>query len=154
MRLGNLYKNKTDQWATPRTIYQHYIDLGYTDFNPLKENYKNSLLLPHKNYYCNPPYSNIEPFIDYMIENTKKGYKAVLLLPVRLNTNWFIKLLIQKVKIIIIGRINYNDYKINAPFDSMIVEMNPNIKENTISFDRKYKHINTINNIQLTLEDI
>ena len=63
-----IYQNRHDNWSTPKNIFNKYKDLGFKDFNPLEINYKNSLLLPFDNYFCNPPFSNVEPFVDYMIK--------------------------------------------------------------------------------------
>lgn len=143
------FANRSDNWSTPNNIFNYYKDLGFKDFNPLADFYKNSLLKDFDKYFCNPPFSNIEPFVDYMISNP---YDSVMLLPVRLNTNWFQKLLLHKVDIIIIGRICYSASGY-APFDSMLVYLSKNNISNRIGFIHNLKDVNYLNNIQFTIFD-
>ena len=96
--------------------------MGYKDFNPLKNDFFNSLLLPYDNYFCNPPFSNIEPFVDYMIKCNQSGFNCVMLLPVRMCTRWFQKLVFYGVKVVFItNRLKYGNSSTSAPFDSMLV---------------------------------
>ena len=99
------------------------MNLGYIDFNPLNENYENSLEKDFEgNLYCNPPYSNIEPFVDYMIKYNLKGYNVAMLLPVRTGTKWFRKIFNNSHTSIsfFTQRLYFND-KAPAPFDCMLV---------------------------------
>lgn len=112
-----------DQYATPKNIYDQIINYGYVDFNPLCENYDDSLLKEFNcNLFCNPPYSNIEPFVDYMINHNLKGYKVLMLLPVRSGTNWFRKIMLNNRCLICFftQRLHFNESK-SAPFDCMLV---------------------------------
>lgn len=118
-----------DQWATPSNIYNKIInEMGYTDFNPLCINYENSLNKIFKcDLFCNPPFSNIEPFVDYMLEHQKKGYNVVMLLPSRTGTKWFKKLVQNELNTSIYfftQRLHFNDSN-SAPFDTMLVFMSP-----------------------------
>lgn len=148
------YVDRSDNWETPRDILNYFFNNGYIDFNPLSVNYSNSLLKPYNKYFCNPPFSNIEPFIDYMIKCSKL-YNCVLLLPIRLNTNWFIKLVKNGCSIIVIGRLKYSG-KDFAPFDSMLVFLAPEDQEKQcfLSFDRQFKNRDLSKNIQLSIFDI
>lgn len=113
-----------DQWATPTNIYNLIVhEYGYVDFNPLCENYDDSLKKEFDcDLYCNPPFSNIEPFVDYMIEHNKKGYRVLMLLPVRSGTKWFRKIMFNNHCFIgfFTQRLHFNDLK-SAPFDCMLV---------------------------------
>ena len=117
-----------DQWATPSNIYNKIInEMGYTDFNPLCIEYEDSLTKDFKcDLYCNPPFSNIEPFVDYMLKHQKKGYNVVMLLPSRTRTKWFRKIIKNELQTSIYfftQRLHFNDSK-SAPFDTMLVFLN------------------------------
>lgn len=115
-----------DQWQTPSNIYNYFINNGFIDFNPLCIDYDNSLnKIFTCDLYCNPPYSNIEPFVDYMINHNLKGYKVVMLLPVRSGTAWFRKILNNSHCSIYFftQRLHFSD-KNSAPFDCMLVYFN------------------------------
>lgn len=138
--------NKNDQYATPTNIYDFYINkMGYTDFNPLKVDYVDSLKLEFNcDLYCNPPYSNIEPFVDYMINHYKKGYNVVMLLPVRTGTKWFRKIVKENCEIdFFTQRLKFNDYQ-SAPFDCMLVWFNKDIEKKMCFIDRNLKIIDEI----------
>ena len=137
MNYFKLYANRSDNWSTPLHIYNYFIDKGYIDFNPLEENYKNSLALPFNNYFCNPPFSNIEPFVDYMISCSKAGFKVIMLLPVRTCSLWFIKLLNYGCDFCFVGRLKYSG-KGFAPFDSVIVQLIGN-NINHFCYNKNYK---------------
>lgn len=131
-----------DQWASPNNIYNYYIhELGYYDFNPLSIKYEDSLKKEFNcNLFCNPPYSNIEPFVDYMIEHVKKGFKVIMLLPTRSGTKWFKKLIdFNHSKIYFFTqRLHFNESK-SAPFDCFIAEIDLEIKNEIKFIDREMK---------------
>ena len=125
-----------DQYATPSNIYNYFINVcKMQDFNPLKEDYEDSLIKEfNSDLYCNPPYSNIEPFVDYMIKHYKKGYNVIMLLPSRTGTKWFKKLIKENCHIYFFTqRLKFNDYKC-APFDTMIISLNKNHTKTKINF--------------------
>ena len=126
-----------DQYATPKNIYNYIVNVkGFTDFNPLCENYDDSLLkIFNCNLFCNPPYSNIEPFVDYMIKHSNKGYKCIMLLPVRSGAKWFRKLYnYDKSQFLFFTqRLHFNEGN-SAPFDCMLVVLGYVIRGNKISF--------------------
>lgn len=108
------------------------------DFNPLAINYEDSLSKEFNcDLFCNPPYSNIEPFVDYMIQHYKKGYHVIMLLPVRSGTKWFKKLLeYSNCRILFFTqRLHFND-KGSAPFDCMLVQLGLDIDFNIKFIDR------------------
>ena len=129
-----------DQWETPKNIYEYFINkCGMIDFNPLCENYENSLI---KNFecdlFCNPPFSNIEPFVDYMISHYKKGYHVIMLLPVRTGTKWFKKILDHSNCRILFftQRLKFSN-KGSCPFDCMIVQFGLDINFSIQFIDRE-----------------
>lgn len=122
--MNKCFKWKTnDQYATPDNIYNVFINqMGFNDFNPLCEKYDDSLLKTFDcNLYCNPPYSNIEPFVDYMIKHASRGYGVVMLLPVRTGTKWFYKLYKYGCNIAFFTQRLHFSNKSSAPFDCMLV---------------------------------
>ena len=147
------YSIRNQNLKTPSNLYNYFInELGLLDFNPYNPNYeKNSLLLDYNNYYCNPPFNNIEPFVDYHINNVKNGFNSILLLPIRLNTNWFMKLLNFGADFYIIGRIKYNDLGY-APFDSMLVDITG--CSSRMCFAKKFNGLNKHKFIQVSMFDL
>ena len=125
-----------DQWSTPKNIYDFFISSGFVDFNPLSLNYEDSLRKQFScNLFCNPPYSNIEPFVDYMIEHCKNGYTIVMLLPTRSGTKWFKKLFefYHCHFYFFTQRLHFNDFK-SAPFDTFLVYLN-------LAYNNEFKFI-------------
>lgn len=128
-----------DQWATPTNIYNFFINhCGLTDFNPLVENYDNSLIKEFNcDLFCNPPFSNIEPFVDYMINHYKKGYHVTMLLPVRSGTKWFKKILENSnCRILFFTQRLHFSNKGACPFDCMIVQFGLDIDFSIQFIDR------------------
>jgi site-specific DNA-methyltransferase (adenine-specific) len=75
--------------------------------------------------FCNPPYSNKEPWIKKAIEEQKKGHLTVMLLPVDTSTRWFHNLILPNAEIRWIrGRLKFSK-GIPAPFASMICIFRP-----------------------------
>jgi len=85
-----------DTWATPQylfnwlnSIYDFDIDLCADVDNSKCSNWidieDNSLIRDWFSYgdtgFCNPPYSNIKPWIDKAIAEAKKGFTTVMLIP-------------------------------------------------------------------------
>lgn len=121
-----LFSHKSDHWKTPKAIYHFFFDyLHCVDPCPylskddnLKKDFKGVDL------FINPPYSNIDAWVDFAIHNFGYGNRIFLLLPVRSDTKWFEKLFSFGCYIcFIIGRLHFNDEKNSAPFPSMIVKL-------------------------------
>ena len=77
------------------------------------------------NIYCNPPYSNIEPFIKKGISEIKNGNakKIVYLIPIRSDTKYWHDLIMNYATEIVFirGRLNFNGSKSPAPFPCVLV---------------------------------
>lgn len=130
--LKGVFLHKSDDWSTPKFIYDKFvIDCGYYDPCPL--NRERDCLLSDdwheiKNIFINPPYSNIEAFVDKAIRefNYSSNQDIVFLLPVRTDTRWFQKLSSFGCDIRFFrGRLKFGDSKGSAPFPSMLVRLNP-----------------------------
>ena len=118
--------HKSDEWATPKILYDAFINKGYIDPCPLggqvdalKTSYQNKCL------FVNPPFSKLNEFALWIIEQAKKGCDIYLLMPTRTDTRYFKALFTYGIDEIIFihKRLKYNDYKV-APFNSMILRIN------------------------------
>lgn len=127
MNFNNIYKNKTDSWSTPNAIYSFFMEESFFDPCPLDDNGCLGLFanwFDKKKIFVNPPYSNIDPFIDMSINASLMGCKVILLLPVRTGSKWFSSLINYSLGVdiwFIRGRLSFGDSKSSAPFDSMFV---------------------------------
>ena len=133
-----LMSSNTDEWATPRELYNELDKEFHFNLDPCstKENHKcnkyytkedNGLEKTWGGYrvYVNPPYGReIGKWIKKAYEENQKGTFIVLLLPARTDTKWFHEYIYKKHEIRFIkGRLKFNDGKSNAPFPSMLVVM-------------------------------
>ena len=90
----------SDEWCTPAWLFQALdsefaftLDGAATDENSLVRRYSslaNPIPWDGERVFCNPPYSDIEAFVRL----APKAAIAVLLLPVRTDSDWF-RLLIE-----------------------------------------------------------
>lgn len=123
-------KNKkshySNHWSTPDNIYVHYVyDNDYYDPCPLyDESFDFNIDNYYGNMFINPPYSDINIWIDYAIDYHKKYpyTNIVMLVPARTDTKWFHKSLNHGVHIEFIkGRLKFGDSKTSAPFPSIFI---------------------------------
>lgn len=125
--LKGCFSHKTDDWKTPKNIYKKFVeDTGFFDPCPFQCEKWNGLEIEwDTTNFVNPPYSQIEKWVDKAIEESEKGNYIVMLLPVRTDTKWFKKLSNYGVFIqFITGRLHFNESKTGAPFPSMLVWLN------------------------------
>lgn len=125
-----------DNWATPKEVYEKLDAEFHFDFDPCP--------LFHKvdglgiewggSNFINPPYSRKlkEAFINKALEESKKGRKCVMLLPVSTSTKIFHEVILPNAEVRFWrGRINFlADGKENEKYkagqmDSMIVIFAP-----------------------------
>lgn len=90
-----------DCWQTPPQIFDYLniqynftLDAAASDSNHLCSNYyteaDNSLEQPwSKSTWCNPPYSNLTPWVDKAVLEQSKGNLSVLLIPADTSVKWF-----------------------------------------------------------------
>ena len=121
-----LVSRKSDDWQTPKRMYNIYIDNGYFDPCPYESTF-NGLEIEWKDKnFVNPPYSKIKFFVDKAIEEHKKGKEIILLIPARTDTKYFRKLVDYGVNILFItGRLHFNDSN-SAPFPSCLIRLTAN----------------------------
>lgn len=125
--LAAVTSHKTDNWSTPKFIYDFFIERGAFDPCPLDDNGFGATFVEWHGdlIFVNPPYSDVSNFVDAAIVRHKRGKCIVLLIPVRTSTRWFQKLcdfgcLFWFVR----GRLTFGEAKDRAPFDSMFVILN------------------------------
>lgn len=122
-------KRDSDNYATPKRFYDQINKLYKFDFDPcpLKHDFSWDGLVVDWNgsIYCNPPYSNIEPFVLKGISEIKKGNarQVVYLVPVRSDTKYWNNLVMKYASEIIFiqGRLNFNEKKTPAPFPCVLL---------------------------------
>lgn len=124
-----------DDWATPQWLFDKVVELyGHFDLDVCasEENSKckaywdkesDSLkMIWCKRNWCNPPYSNITPWVKRASEEAKKGNYTVMLLPADFSTKWFKLCWENSVQIDIINhRIKFVGATSSPKFASMLV---------------------------------
>ncbi|WP_325893333.1 phage N-6-adenine-methyltransferase [Grimontia sp. NTOU-MAR1] len=94
-----------DKWRTPHTLFKaldnefHFaIDVAASDDNHLCEQYHTEKSCglsanwdaPAISYaWCNPPYSNIKPWVEKASQQAKQGIGCVMLVPQDQSVGWF-----------------------------------------------------------------
>lgn len=115
--------HNTDEWRTPKKMYEDYMKNGYIDCFPYKANYDEFKKEYRKQkLFVNPPFSKMQQVAEWIwhqyIDN---GCTIALLIPARTDTRYFHKLLKLQPEIIFIkGRLHYNESK-SAPFPTIIL---------------------------------
>lgn len=123
----------SDNWSTPKEIYNLYVnELGYHDpcelyskSTVLKKTIFEDKTLIDDNMFINPPYSDIDSWVDWALYHSNKYKKhIVLLIPSRTDTKYFHKLLNHGCDLEFIkGRLKFGGLKQSAPFPSVLVHL-------------------------------
>lgn len=122
MNIKACLSHKTDDWKTPKAIYDYFIvKCGCYDPCPFQSQ-KDGLAEEWKNdNFVNPPYSQLKKWVIKSIEEHKKRKDVTLLIPARTDTQAFKMLYEYGAQFIFItGRLKFNDSN-PAPFPSMLV---------------------------------
>ena len=118
-----LFSRKSDNWATPKVIYNMFMEQNYFDPCPLNSNFNGLEIEWKEKNFVNPPYSKIKQFVEKSIIEHKKGKKVVLLIPARTDTRYFRRLVDYGCNILFItGRLHFNESN-SAPFPSCYIEL-------------------------------
>lgn len=126
MNIKACLSHESDEWATPSLLYEAFKRNGYIDPCPLgcqidalQTTYEN------KHLFVNPPFSKLNDFALWIIEQAKRGCDIYLLMPTRTDTRYFKALFDYGIDEIIFmhKRLRYNDYK-TAPFNSFVLHIN------------------------------
>lgn len=128
MNTDLLFSHKTDNWSTPKWLFDELDSEFHFDMDPcplrsLTDGLDKSWL---GNIFVNPPYSNIKAFLEKSWEERDKGNAktVVFLLASRTDTKWFHEYIYHNPSCeirFIKGRLKFGDNKNSAPFPSMIV---------------------------------
>lgn len=137
MMIGQaLFSSNSDEWATPQWLFDELnkefnftLDPCATEENHKVSNYltkeSNGLAISWGGYnvFCNPPYSQIDKWVEKAFRETRNDNTiVVLLIPSRTDTRYFHNYIYQRAEIRFIkGRLKFNESKNSAPFPSMIV---------------------------------
>lgn len=122
----SLFSSASDQWATPKELYEALDKEFGFDFDPcpLNENPDLDGLAVEWGQcsFVNPPYSNIAAWCEKAVEQWKKGKTVVMLIPSRTDTKYWHKYIMQANEIRFCkGRLKFGDSKTSAPFPSAII---------------------------------
>lgn len=134
--LNCMYTSKTDEWATP----QSYFDEINKEFNfnldpcATEDNHKCDKYFTLENdglsqnwggyrVFCNPPYSQIDKWVEKAFRETRNDNTLVaLLIPSRTDTRYFHNYIYNRAEIRFVkGRLKFGGGKNSAPFPSMLV---------------------------------
>lgn len=137
MNKNVVFSHQTDEWTTPKPLYDLFMSYGFGDPCPLGGKMAINERW-NKPMFVNPPYSNIEAFADWFIAQWRMGStgrSAWFLVPARTDTKWFEKLFGYCHTLVFIkGRLSFGDGKGRAPFPSVLMYCN-------YSDDRQHVHI-------------
>ncbi len=124
-RSSNTPEDIRDLWQTPKWLFDFFntrfefsCDIASSDKNHLLEKYiteeMDSLTYDFSEFrntytWCNPPYSDITPWVDLAIKNKKLKVGTVLLLPADTSVKWFTKCINHADEIVFItgGRVSF-----------------------------------------------
>lgn len=127
---------KSDDWFTPKWLYDQLKEEFQIDYDPCPYMNEEKLGLLSdwgKRVFVNPPYSNIDNWLNKAMLELDKGNSEIIifLLFSRTGTSWFHKYIWNSEKNkfrdrvlsvrFIRGRLKFGGSKQNAPSDSMIV---------------------------------
>lgn len=131
-----LFSSNSDEWETPDTVFKMLddefcfnLDPCASDMNHKCDNYftieDNGLNQKWggQRVFCNPPYSEINKWVEKAYrESRHDNTLVVLLIPSRTDTRYFHNFIYNRAEIRFIkGRLKFNQSKSTAPFPSMIV---------------------------------
>ena len=122
MKGKGVFLHESDHWATPKKLYNWYMEKGFIDPCPLHSKEDNlNKIYDGKKIFINPPYSQISKWVDFIENNLPHCELIHLLIPARTDTKYFHKLLSMKPIIFFIkGRLHFNEDG-SAPFPSVIL---------------------------------
>ena len=128
------FSSATDQWATPKAVYDALDAEFHFDFDPCPlrdEPEFDGLEIDWGNTnFVNPPYSQIAKWCEKAYYEACKGKTVVMLIPSRTDTRWWHNFVMQATEIRFLrGRLKFGDAKYNAPFPSCVVVFRRTILE-------------------------
>ena len=118
------FSSARQNWKTPKSFYQALDSEFNFDFDPCPEDPKFDGLSVEwgQSNFCNPPYSEIEVWVEKAFKEAQKGKTVVLLIPSRTDTKWWHEYVMKSKEIRFIkGRLKFDEHKNSAPFPSVVV---------------------------------
>ena len=121
---------RKQDWTTPRAFFDRlHAEFSFTldgaadPDNALLPRYETEATATASNWrgervFCNPPWSNIAPFI----ESAAAADLAVLLVPARTNAQWFHRALKLGAEVrYFVGKLKFGEAKWNSPVDCVLL---------------------------------
>jgi len=140
-----LYSSKSDEWYTPQKLYEELDAEFHFNLDPCatpesakcemyytKEQDGLSQKWGGNRVFCNPPYSEINKWVEKAFRETREDNTlVVMLIPARTDTKYFHNYIYGRSEVRFIkGRVHFSGAD-SAPFPSMIVIFRgANLKEN------------------------
>lgn len=117
------FSSITDNWSTPKDVYENLNKEFSFNFDPCPLGGTNGLNVDWgSSTFCNPPYSNIKEWIKYGYIQSLTGRTIVFLIPSRTDTRWWHEYVMKAQEIRFIkGRLKFGNAKNSAPFPSCVV---------------------------------
>lgn len=149
-----LLRSDCDDWATPQPLFNildgefdFHLD-AYASwknkkckayFNKRQDGLKRDWSM-YKSVFVNPPYSMIAAWVEKCYRESLKGAVVVLLIPARVDTNYFHEFIFPFASEIrfIHGRLKFNDHKNPATFPSVVVVFDKKKRKLFVSTIKKH----------------
>ena len=114
-----------DNWATPKKLYNAFMGKGYQDPCPLNCKH-NGLVIQWYNskLFINPPFSDIERWSYWALEQYDNNCDIWFLMPARTDTKYFHALISKADKVYFFkSRLDFNDCGVKAPFPTILIHL-------------------------------
>jgi hypothetical protein len=118
------FSSASDEWATPKDTYDALdAEFGFKDDACPLGGDANGLMREWASpCFCNPPYSEIGPWMEKAYLEASAGKTVVCLIPSRTDTRWWHQFVMKATEIRFIkGRLRFGDAVNVAPFPSCVV---------------------------------
>lgn len=119
-----LFSSASDEWATPAAVYDALnAEFRFADDAcPLAGDANGLMRSWASPCFCNPPYSDIGPWMEKAVLEWKAGATVVMLVPSRTCTRWWHEYAMKATEIRFCrGRLKFGSAKTGAPFPSCVV---------------------------------
>ena len=142
MKGKGVFSHESDHWATPKKLYNYFINNGFIDPCPLHSKEDNlEKIYEGQSLFINHPYSQIAKWAEFIRRNLNHAHEIFLLILARTDTKYFHNLLMlwpRPEVIFIKGRLHFNEDG-TAPFPSILLHF---VNFRSAPFSRKYSILN------------
>ena len=123
------FSSNSVHWATPRKLYNAFMDHGFLDPCPLHATFDGlNIDYYNKKLYINPPFKDMDKWVDFALRQFNNGCEIMFLMPSRTDTKYFHKLCDLAPTIYFLkGRLKFNDSDKAAPFPCVIISIKQRI---------------------------